>query len=144
MTKETKEKGLEYLYHDGELYCLILRDSYSNKSIAFFTPQTFSQQLGYLPHKKGNIIKPHRHVISKREILHTQEVLFIKSGKVQINFYDLAHKHVGSETVSGGDVALLCGGGHGFEMLEESVMVEVKQGPYLGIEDKVRFDGVEK
>lgn len=144
MIKESKIKGLEYLYHDGELYCLVLRNDYNGDSISFFTPQTFSQQLGYLPHKKGNIIKPHRHVISKREVLHTQEVLFIKKGKVKINFYDLSHAHVGSETVSIGDLVLLCGGGHGFEMLEESIMIEVKQGPYTGEDDKVRFDGVEK
>lgn len=143
MVKEIKEEGLEYIYYEGELYCVILRDNYRSDSIAFFTPNSFSQQLGFLPHKKGDIIKPHRHQISKREILYTQEVLFIKKGKVRVNFYNKEQKYAGSEEIGSGDIILLCGGGHGFEFFEDTVMVEVKQGPYIGIEDKVRFDGVE-
>lgn len=144
MIKEVKTEGLEYLYHNGELYCLIIRDNFKSDSIAFFTPDSMSQQLGFLPHKEGNIIKPHRHNINKREILYTQEVLFVKKGKVKVNFYDSNHLYVGSESISAGDVILLCGGGHGFEILEDTIMIEVKQGPYVGIDDKERFEGVEK
>ncbi|MDD5222744.1 MAG: hypothetical protein PHE84_02035 [bacterium] len=144
MKKEIKKEGLEYLYHEEELYCVVLRDNYKNDSITFFTPDTFSQQLGYLPHKKGNIILPHKHRISKREILYTQEALLIKSGAVKVNFYDKTHAFTGSEILKSGDVILLCSGGHGFEILEDSVMVEIKQGPYVGEVDKERFEGVEK
>jgi hypothetical protein len=144
MVKETPEEGLEYIYHNGELYALILRNNFKSESITFFTPDSLSQQLGYLPHKKGNIINPHRHNINKREILYTQEVLFLKQGKVKVNFYDSNHSYVGTEIVSQGDVILLCGGGHGFEIIEDSIMIEVKQGPYVGIDDKVRFNGIER
>lgn len=143
MIKEISKEGVEYLYHEGELYSIILRDTLKCESITFFTPDSFSQQLGFLPHKKGNIIEPHRHRITKREILYTQEVLFLKKGKVKVNFYDSNHSYVGSEIVSSGDVILLCGGGHGFNILEDTVMIEVKQGPYVGIDDKVRFEGIE-
>lgn len=143
MIKEIKSEGLEYLYREGELYCIILRDSYVSNSISFFTPDSLSQQLGYLPHKKGNIIKPHRHNINKREILYTQEVLFIKKGCVRVNFYKDETTFVASEIIKDGDIILLCGGGHGFEILEDTIMIEVKQGPYVGIDDKVRFEGVE-
>lgn len=139
MIKESVEKGLEYMYHEGELYAIILRDEYKSASVSFFTPDSLSQQLGFLPHKKGDIIQPHRHTVHKREILYTQEVLFIKKGKVKIDFYDRKHKYVCSETLSGGDVVLLCAGGHGFEMLQDTVMIETKQGPYVGLEDKERF-----
>jgi hypothetical protein len=143
MIKEIKEEGLEYIYHHGELYCVILRDCYKNDSISFFTPDSFSQQLGYLPHRKGNIIKPHRHKINKREILYTQEVLFLKKGKVKVNFYRDEKTYIGSEILNSGDTILLCGGGHGFEIIEDTIMIEVKQGPYMGVDDKERFEGVE-
>lgn len=143
MIKEIKEEGLEYIYHEGELYSIILRDNFKSNSINFFTPDSFSQQLGYLPHKKGNIITPHKHKIQKREILYTQEALFLKKGKVKVNFYKHEENHVGSEVLNGGDTVLLCGGGHGFEILEDTIMIEVKQGPYTGTDDKDRFEGIE-
>jgi hypothetical protein len=141
MIKEAKTEGLEYVYHDGELYCVIMKDNYKSSKIEFFTPDSFSQQLGFLPHKKGNVIKPHKHKINKREIFYTQEVLFIKKGKVRVNFYDKGHLNIGSEELNSGDVILLCSGGHSFEILEDTIMIEVKQGPYMGEEDKERFDG---
>lgn len=139
MLKEIKCDGLEYIYHEGELYCIILRDKFESKSVVFFTPDSFSQQLGYLPHRRGNIIVAHKHKINKREILYTQETLFIKRGKVKVNFYDRNHLYIESEEVSTGDVVLLCSGGHGFEILEDTIMIEVKQGPYMGVDDKERF-----
>jgi len=144
MIKEKKKDGLEYLYHEGELYCIILRDSFVNDSVIFFTPDSFSQQMGYLPHKKGSIIKSHRHKINKREILYTHEVLFIKEGKIKVNFYDKNKKYLFSENINKGDVILLCGGGHGFDILENTIMIEIKQGPYVGIDDKERFEGIEE
>ena len=121
MIKEITEEGLEYLYHEGELYSIVLRDNFKSSSIRFFTPDSFSQQLGYLPHKKGNIIKPHKHKINKREILYTHEVLFIKKGKVKVNFYDKEKKSVGSEHLNCGDIILLCGGGHGIDTELQSI-----------------------
>ena len=143
MHKETKSPGLEYWYHEGEQYCTILRDSFQSGSISFFTPDEFSQQLGYLPHKKGATIRPHLHKVNRREVLYTNEVLFVKTGRVRVNLYDKAKRFVGSDILEKGDFILLCGGGHGFEILEDTVMIEVKQGPYMGLDDKERFDGVE-
>jgi hypothetical protein len=73
----------------------------------------------------------------------TQEVLYIKSGKVRVDFYDEERNYLESRIVEKGDVILLASGGHGFQMLEDSEMIEVKQGPYCGDEDKVRFDSIE-
>lgn len=142
--KQTKNKGLEYIYNGSELYAVIVRDSFSSSSVAFFTDDSAPQQIGFLPHKKGNIIKPHIHKTSKRNVSLTNETLFVKSGRLKTNFYNSGKKFVGSETISKGDVILLCGGGHGFEILEDSIIIEVKQGPYLGINDKEIFEGVEK
>lgn len=139
MIKESNVKGLEYVYHEGELLCVILRSEYDSESISFFTPNSLSQQLGYLPHKKGGKIDPHKHKIHKREILFTQETLFIKKGKVKVNLYGSSKELIGSETLNEGDFILLCGGGHGLDILEDSQMIEIKQGPYVEADDKERF-----
>lgn len=144
VNKEICQEGLEYCRNNGELYCIIMRSSFNSSAIAFFTPDNFSQQFGYLPHKKNAVIKPHVHLSKKREVFYTQEVLFIKKGRVKVNFYDSAEKYVFSEIIKDGDFILLCGGGHGFEVVEDTVMIEIKQGPFLGKDDKRRFKGIEQ
>ena len=75
-----------------------------------------------------------------RQVLYTQEVLLIRCGCVRINLYSSDKKFITSRDLKAGDVILLCGGGHSFEMLEETSMIEVKQGPYAGEQDKTRFE----
>jgi len=140
MVREVIQEGLEFIYHEGETYAIILRHSFTSESVCFFTPDSFSQQLGYLPHQRGDTIKAHRHKLHKRDIIHTQEVLFIKKGRVKVNLYDKKNTYIGSEEIQTGDIILLCGGGHGFEITEDTLMIEVKQGPYIGVDDKERFE----
>ena len=141
--KEVKQEGLEFCHMNDELYCIIMRSGFDSEAVTFFTPDNFSQQVGYLPHKKNSIIKPHMHLYNRREVFYTQEVLFIKKGKVKVNFYNSDEKYVFSEIIGHGDLILLCRGGHGFEMIEDSCMIEIKQGPFLGEHDKYRFKGIE-
>jgi len=122
--------------HEGNVLAIIIRASYSSDGIHFFTPQDFSQQLGYMNRPKGYKIPPHSHNEVKREVLLTNEVLFIKSGKVRVDFYQKNEKYLESELLLPGDVILLASESHGFEMLEPSEMIEVKQGPYAGEDDK--------
>lgn len=121
---------------------LILRRSFSANGIEFFTPDYFSQQLGYMNHPKGYIIEPHVHNPVAREVHFTKEVLFIRSGKVRVDFYDDDQSYLESRVLHQGDVILLAFGGHGFEMLEPTEIIEVKQGPYAGESDKTRFHPV--
>lgn len=141
--KATRLRGLEYLYYQKELYAIILRKGFTGDSVCFFTPDNYSQQLGYLPHKKNDSIKAHFHKPGKREAHPTQETLFVKKGRVKVNFYGRDKKHLGSEIISSGDIILLCAGAHGFEILRDSVMIEVKQGPYSSATDKETFKGIE-
>ena len=141
MTKENKKSEfLIEIVHDNKLLALILRTQFKKNGIEFFTPNTFSQQLGYMNRPKGYKIKPHLHNLVKREVKQTQEVLFIKSGRIKVNFYDKKKVYLESITLEKGDIILLASGGHGFEMLENSEIIEVKQGPYVGESDKERFD----
>jgi hypothetical protein len=92
-------------------------------------------------HPKGKIIQPHVHNIVKREVLYTKEVLFIKKGKVKTDIYSDEREYICSRILETGDIILLAAGGHGFEILEDTEMFEIKQGPYAGESDKTRFEG---
>lgn len=131
---------IERIIENDVLLAVIIRTDFNSKGIEFFTPDNFSQQLGYMNRPKGYVIEPHRHNLVSREVVQTQEVLIVKSGKVRVDFYNDAQQYIESRILIQGDVILLAAGGHGFEMLEASEMIEVKQGPYIGEKDKVRFD----
>ncbi|WP_199748366.1 hypothetical protein [Pedobacter sp. KBW01] len=118
---------------------IIIKASYKKEGISFFTPNDFSQQLGYMNRPKGYVIEPHIHNINERKVTLTQEVLYIKSGKLRVDFYDQEKVFLESSILETGDVVLLAAGGHGFEMIEDSEIIEIKQGPYDGDKDKIRF-----
>ena len=133
---------IENILHNEQLISVIIRSQYNAEGIKFFTPDDFSQQLAYMNREKDYIILPHVHNPVKREVSYTQEVLFIKSGEVRVDYYDDNKNYLESRALGAGDVVLLSGGGHGFCMLEDSEIIEVKQGPYAGDRDKTRFDPV--
>lgn len=130
---------IEYIKNLDQTIGIIIRAEYHSDGIEFFTPDNFSQQLAYMNRGAGHIIEPHVHNPVKRDVTWTQEVLFIKSGSVRVDFYTDGRHYLESRIVSAGDVLLLAAGGHGFEMLEPTEMIEVKQGPYCGDHDKTRF-----
>lgn len=130
------------IIHEGLCLAIIVSKQFNSEGIVFFTSDIDSQQLGYMKRDKGYVIVPHRHNIIPREVHLTQEVLFIKSGKIRVDFYDNMQNYIKSSILNEGDVILLSNGGHGITMLEPSEIIEVKQGPYCGEEDKVRFDKV--
>lgn len=134
---------IEYVKFNDQLLSIIIRRNFDKPGISFFTPGDFSQQLAYMRHPAGKVIPPHVHNLVLREVHHTQEVLVIRSGRLRVDFYDGQRNYIESRILEGGDVILLSAGGHGFEVLEEVEMVEVKQGPYAGENDKTRFEGVE-
>lgn len=130
---------VEQIKHLQKILAIIIRANYEKEGISFFTPNDFSQQLGYMNRPKGYIIEPHEHILVERKVTITQEVLYIKSGSVKVDFYNDSQQYLESRILSTGDVILLASGGHGFEMMDETEIIEIKQGPYAGDEDKVRF-----
>lgn len=135
---------LERIEYNGKLLGIIIRTEFKKDGIAFFTPDDFSQQLGYMNRPNDYVIPPHVHNIVERKVDLTQEVLFVKSGKVRVDFYDNDKNYLKSRILVKGDIVLLAHGGHGFKMIESTEMIEVKQGPYCGEEDKVRFSPVDE
>ena len=138
-SKNTNSENIIEIIHEKILLALIIRTEFEQNGIKFFTPVNFSQQLGYMKRDAGYIIEPHVHNPVLREVDYTKEVLFVKSGRLRVDFYDNNQNFLKSEELRKGDVILLAYGGHGFEMLEETELIEVKQGPYAGEKDKTRF-----
>lgn len=134
---------VQNIEHNGKTLAIIIKNNYSKDGVEFFTPNDFSQQLAYMKHPKGKRIDAHTHNIVPREVSYTKEVLIIRKGKLRVDFYEDNQTYIESHIVEQGDIILLAFGGHGFECLEEVEMIEVKQGPYLGEQDKVRFAGID-
>jgi mannose-6-phosphate isomerase-like protein (cupin superfamily) len=142
-----QEMGEDHMFetikHGDAIIAIIVRHDYSPEGIHFFTPEAFSQQLAYMHHPAGKVISPHVHNHLPREVYSTQEVLVIKRGKLQVELYDDRREYLESRVLAAGDVILLASGGHGFTVLEDLEMFEIKQGPYAGELDKTRFSPVD-
>ena len=135
-------KHIEQIFDEYRMIAIIVYADYEAEGIEFFTPHNFSQQLASMRRLKGYKIRAHVHKPVPRSVRYTQETLFIKKGKVKINFFDEQKMFLESRILETGDVILLVSGGHDFEMLEDTEMIEVKQGPYAGQDDKERFEGI--
>ena len=130
---------IEKIEINSEIISIIVRKNFREPGINFFTPNDYSQQLAFMSHPLGKEIQPHIHKKVQREVNYTQETLFIRKGKLQVDFYSDEKEYLESRTLESGDVILLIKGGHGFKVLEDLEMFEVKQGPYAGDEDKIKF-----
>ncbi len=133
MVEEIKSKK-------GDIIAIIIKHDVDPEGVVFYTPSAFSQQLGLLKHKKGSKIRAHMHLVRAREVKYTQEVLHIKKGKIKVYLYDDERKHIGTRTLHEGDTILLAFGGHGIEVVEDSLILEVKQGPYTDPSEKEFFE----
>lgn len=130
---------IEEVHYQAEVLAIIVRRDFHKEGIHFFTSNDLSQQLAYMSHPTGKEIQPHVHKKVQREVHFTQETLFIRKGKLKVDFYSVDQEYLESRILESGDVILLIKGGHGFEVLEDLEMFEVKQGPYAGDADKIKF-----
>ena len=133
---------IETISEGSTTFAIIIRSQFTREGIVFLTPNEFSQQLAYMKRPTGYVIQPHVHNPVRREIQYTKEVLFIKSGVVRVDFYSESQVYLESTILNVGDFILLAFGGHGFEIIEEAEIIEIKQGPYVGEQDKLRFNPV--
>lgn len=141
---ELEMRELEIIKKRDVTLGIIIRNEYQHEGVSFITPDELSQQVAYMHHPVGKVIDAHIHNIVHRNVVLTQEVLFIKKGKLRVDFYDDYKEYLKSVILRAGDTILLVSGGHGFKVLEEVEMIEVKQGPYAGEIDKTRFSSVDE
>lgn len=133
---------IEKIEKKNKLLAMIIRHDYTSEGVNFVTSDEYSQQLAYMHHPTGKIIDAHVHNLIHRNVVFTQEVLIIKKGILRVDFYDEYEDYLESKDLYAGDMILLVSGGHGFQVLDEVEMIEVKQGPYAGENDKKRFEGI--
>lgn len=132
---------IETIQWKDQIIALIVRAGYDVEGIKFLSPNEFSLQMGHMRRPAGYQVVPHTHNPVVRNTIGTQEVLFLKKGRIRIDFYTMEQEYVESRELVAGDLILLAGAGHGIDVLEEATIVEVKNGPYIEGADKGRFEG---
>jgi hypothetical protein len=130
---------VERIKYKNEEIAIIIKKGYEPEALEFLTPENYNQQLGIMKCIRGKIIQSHTHKPIKREVIGTSEAIFICSGKVEVYLFNNKREKIATRILTGGDAIFLINGGHGFKMLEDSVLLEIKQGPYLAEDDKERF-----
>ena len=135
---------IEQVTYEGIELALIVRGGQKANGISFLTNPDSELQVGSMMRESCYQIAPHVHKRVHRKICSTQEVLFVKRGFLRVDFYNDERVYLQSRLLRSGDVILLASGGHGFEFLEDSEIIEVKQGPYVGDSDKERFTPVSR
>ncbi len=134
---------IEKISHKNKLFALIVRGRIRNKKgVNFFTPNHTTQQFGYIKHKKNHIIEPHLHNKRLTKILSTTEVILLLKGVLRVDFYDDHKIYLFSKIINAKDIIMLVNGGHGFKVLKNVEMIEVKQGPYKLSKDKKKFNSI--
>ena len=136
---------IENIIHKKKLYALIVRKKFrKKKGVNFFTSKEATQQFGYMKHKKNHLIMPHQHNKRLTKILITTEVIILLKGILRVDFYNEKKKYLFSKKIYDGDLIMLANGGHGFKVLTDVEMIEVKQGPYSLSSDKVKFNKIDE
>lgn len=136
--KMKNNKFFKEFFMDNNLHAVLLKSDFSGEEIEFLTDEILEMQLGYMIREKGYIIPPHQHKKYQRNIFSTCETIFLKSGHIKVKLYSNKIQFEELE-MKPGDFLLLVSGGHSFEFIEKSEIIEVKQGPYVGNLDKERF-----
>ena len=136
-------KNIEIISHKKQTYAIVIRknNQFKKKGVNFFTKNSDLIQVGFIKHKKKHLINSHIHIKNRRIINYCTEVLIIKKGKLKVIFYNKKGKRINKQkTLNPDDVIILFKGGHGFDVLEDCKIIEIKQGPYNKKSDKIVFN----
>ena len=129
----------EIIEWNGQPLAYILRPNPLPEQTTFITPPEFKQQVGFIVYPTGGEVKRHLHLPLERHLIGTSEVLVLQKGHCLADIYNDARELVATRELRAGDVMLMVGGGHGFRMLEPTVFLEIKQGPFLPVTEKEHF-----
>lgn len=132
-------RKVEKIESEGKTLVYIIRARLKTSNTEFFTPKTANLQVGYIVYPAGSIIPKHVHKKIIRKLDRTEEVLIVRKGSCEFDIYNDQRRLVATRKVKAGDVIVTVGGGHGFRVLQDLVLLEIKQGPYTGIDEKERF-----
>jgi hypothetical protein len=124
--------------HDQPL-AYIVRARAGSEATRFLTPDTLNLQLGFVVYPGGGEIARHVHRPVERVTKGTAEAVLVRSGRCELDLYDDDGSRIATRELRPGDLALILRGGHGYRMLEDTILLEIKQGPYTGLGEKERF-----
>ena len=127
-----------YSDSDEKLLALLIKASHHEEGIHFYTRDADYQQVAYMQHPENHVIESHYHNKLPRIIDYTCETIILRKGVLSVTLYE-AKKELYSFDISAGDVLTLFSGGHGFISKTEVEMIEIKQGPFMGKDDKTHF-----
>ena len=130
---------VEQITWNNKPLAYIIRAELDPSRTTFLTPPEFKQQVGYVVYPAGGEIHRHLHRNLERHLVGTSEVLIVRRGRCETDVYNDQRELVATRELHQGDLMLMVGGGHGFRMQEDTVFLEVKQGPYTGLDEKERF-----
>ena len=133
------EPLVECIEHDGTVIAHIVRAEKTARNTEFITAPHDKQQVGFIVYPAGGEIQRHTHRPIERRVVGMSEVLLVRKGLVEVDFYTDARTYIDTRTLRPGDLVVLVAGGHGFRCLEDTVLLEIKQGPYIGQNEKERF-----
>lgn len=130
---------IEKIKSKGKTLVYLIRGKQKITKTQFITPQCANLQVGHIVYPEGSVIPKHLHKKVIRRLVRTEEVLIVKKGNCLFDIYDDRKKLVTTRKVGEGDIIIIAGGGHGFRVVKDLVLLEIKQGPYTGIDEKERF-----
>jgi uncharacterized protein with PhoU and TrkA domain len=130
---------IEHITSNGKPLAYIIRAEIEPLETTFMTPDDFKQQVGFIVYRAGTEIPRHVHRPVERRLDETSEVLVVRRGRCEVDIYSDERTLVAVRKLRAGDILILVAGGHGFRMLEDTVLLEVKQGPYTGVQERERF-----
>ena len=130
---------IEQIVADGVTLAYIIRHDVDPPKTNFVTPDAANFQAGFIVYPAGSEIARHIHKPIHRELNGTSEVLLLRKGRCEVDFFTQAKELVATRELRAGDVLLLLAGGHGFRVIEDITFLEIKQGPYTGLDEKERF-----
>lgn len=138
-TSREQPNGIERIADGDDVLAIIIRAAVSPPETSFITPETYNQQVGFIVYPAGGEVVRHSHKPVERTIIGTSEVLIVRKGRCELDVYNDAHELVAMRELHVGDVAVIISGGHGFRMIEDTILLEIKQGPYIGDSEKRIF-----
>lgn len=126
---------MEHIEHDGQLLAIVCRDEDWQRGLTFPTPGHLFIQAGCWWYPAGKDLAAHYHKENVRTASRTQELTYIKKGRMKVSLYNEHHEHVRDVILETGDFAVMIGGGHGYQILDDDTQVlEVKNGPFIDVE----------
>jgi len=132
-------KEIEFIEKSGKTIAIIIKATYSPDKTTFISPGMHEQQVGFVVYPTQGFIRAHKHIPLERHIKNTMETLVVRKGRVEAMLYDDDQELIAERILESGDILVLVSGGHGFRILEDTVLLEIKQGPYTGLTEKEHF-----